>query len=116
MNPFLTSVALLLGFGVAHGDAAQRPVTFVANRGEAPAVVRFVGNSASVVARFGDNGMSMGATGEPVMVDFVGASEESAVGPSGDILRYRNTWPGIEIEYAAYQQTLKSEYHVAAGA
>ncbi len=120
MNPVVSSTVFLLSLGVASAGAAERPDNnsfFVPNQGEAPSSVRFLSYGGSVVARFADNAMTLGTPGDSgIGVEFAGASQLSAVSMAGDTLVYRDTWPGIETEYAPYQGTVKSEYHVAPGA
>lgn len=119
MHTSFTSTVLLLGLGVLSTGAFGRSdndSSFVPNRGQAPPSVKFVGHAGQAVAEFTDNAVSFGASASQVEVEFAGASAGSIVGAQGDTLIYRNAWPGIETQYAAYQQTLKSEYHVTAGA
>ena len=71
---------------------------------------------APVVAQFGDNAVSLGPEDACLRVEFAGAGPLSRVTRAGDSLIFRDTWPGIEIQYSPYQETVKSEYHLRPGA
>ncbi len=105
--------------GVVSAGAIERPDNdsfFIPNRGEAPPSVRFISHGKDVVAQFSDNAMSFGTVDTRVRVDFSGAQSFSTASLAGNTLLYRNTWPGIETQYAPYERTVKSEYHVSPGA
>ena len=115
MKSAFTSIVLLASLAVVPVGAAEHTF-FTPNRGEADASVRFLSHGTSVNARFSDRDMSIGTSSASVRLEFAGAASQSRVTLAGDTLIYRNTWPGIEPEYAPYRGTLKSEYRVSPGA
>jgi hypothetical protein len=115
---FILTLTIILT-GIMTADAIERPkgdLVFVPNQGQAAASVKFLSEKGRVVAQFADNDMSLRAQNIAVRVEFAGARSLSAVSLAGDTVLYHNTWPGIEIQYAPYQGTVKSEYHVSADA
>ena len=117
MKPIFSSILLSLGV-LSVGAFAQSGGNpfFQPNRGESPGSVRFYSRTERMVAQFGDREMSLATPYSKVRVSFVGAGPVSNVNSIGNTLYYRGTWPGIETQYAPYDQTVKSEYHVAPGA
>ena len=114
MHTSFTSTILLLGLGVLSVGAFERTDKdsfFVPNRGDAPPSVRFLAHAGPAQAQFMANAINIGS----VRVEFAGANPWSTIASQGSTLIYHDTWPGIETRIAAYQQTMKSVYHVAAG-
>ena len=122
------------------GHSIQLPFSFVENRGQADARVRYIGTGARFKAWFRDDGIVFqqgeavtrlrfaGGRRKPVLRtgDPLGATatylrgRESAAWRSGlplyGSLTYTRVWPGIEIRFKADQAGTKAEYLIAPGA
>ena len=118
MKSFFILLVSLVSAGAADLSIVpnQGQLSFVPNQGQAPSSVRFLSRNGAVAAQFADNAMSLKAQNAAVRVEFAGASLPTAARLTGDTVSYREAWPGIEVQYGAYQRTVKSEYHVGAGA
>jgi hypothetical protein len=139
-------VAAALVGGAEHVVAAQRavtpaalPLTFEANRGQAPAAVRFVAHASGatlgfargdvrIAARDGQLRMTAvgGRLGEPLAAAprpgrvnyLVGADRARWVRdvPTYGSVRYRSVWPGIDLLFRGTQGALEYDAQVAPGA
>ena len=119
MRSVVNSSILLVTLGIiaaSGAEGANGDLVFHPNRGQESPSVRFLSQGGSVIAQFADNAVSLKMPNAAVRVEFAGASLSPALSLVGDTVVYRDPWPGIEVQYAPYWQTVKSEYHVAAGA
>ncbi len=114
MKTIFLSTFLLVNWTAISASAIEQS-GFVPNNGEAPASVKFLGRVEHFVAEFADDAVTLAGAPGSIRVSFSGENPQSVVSPDGNELLYRNTWPGIDIEYASHLQTLKSEYHVSPG-
>lgn len=132
--PFASAVA-----GSVAG-APRLPFTFVENKGQSDAAIRYIGNGPEFKAWFRDGGVTFqqGAAGTSVQfVDGNRGPRIEALAPTGatanylrgsdpeawqtglplfGMLRYRGVWPGVEIRFKADNAGTKAEYVVAPGA
>jgi hypothetical protein len=98
MRSIFNASILLISLGITAANGAS---------------VRFLSQMEGVMAHFADNAVSLKTRDAAVRVEFAGAGVSPAASLAGDTGAYRDPWPGIEVQYAPYRQTLKSEYHAA---
>jgi hypothetical protein len=119
MRSVFNSSILLVCLGIMTASGAENAngdLVFHPNGGQESPSVRFLSQGGGVIAQFADNAVSLKTRNAAVRVEFAGASLSPALSLAGNTVIYRDPWPGIEVQYAPFQQTVKSEYHVAAGA
>ncbi|WP_445147662.1 DUF7948 domain-containing protein [Baekduia sp. Peel2402] len=119
---------------------AALPLTFEANRGQAPEAIRFVAHASGSTLGFtrGDVRVALrnaqirmvaangGRLGEPLATEPQAARANYLIGPDAsrhlrDIptygqIRYRAVWPGIDLVFRGTQGALEYDAHVAANA
>jgi hypothetical protein len=119
--------------------SSQMPFTFVENKGQADARIRYIGNGPEFKAWFEDRGVVLQQGRAAVKIAFEGGgapviTPEQATGARANYLRgsnpadwrtdlplfgavhYAGVWPGIDLTYSAEQTRVKAEYLVAPGA
>lgn len=115
------------------------PVFFIANQGQAPAVVCFMTKSPGVTAWFLDDAVVLSAGGGMLRISFDGSQASVALQGrqplagkanflTGDAdtwrlgvplfgkIVYRNLYPGIDMTFGGNRRDLKSEFLVVPGA
>ena len=121
-------------------ESPQMPFSFVENRGQAAASVRYIGNGPQFRAWFRDDGVTLQQGSATVQVRFESGSRNPRIEPASPfgavtnyilgndpakwrtglrmfgLLRYQGVWPGIEVRFRAEQSRAKAEYLVAPGA
>jgi hypothetical protein len=140
------AAAALVGGGAAHAPAAHRPVrpaalplTFEANRGQAPAPIRFVAHASGATLGFARGDVRIatrrgqirmtavgGELGEPLAAAPLAGRVNYLVGadrarwlrdvPTYGQVRYRAVWPGIDLLFRGTQGALEYDAQLAAGA
>jgi hypothetical protein len=134
---FATAVS---GFAASSPSSPVMPFSFVENRGQAEAAIRYIGNGPRFKAWFYDRSVSLQQGSAVTRVRFEGGSGSPAIeasdrlGATANYLRggdpkswqtglplfssihYRGVWPGVEIRFKAEDARAKAEYEVAAGA
>jgi hypothetical protein len=143
--------AAVLAGGAAHAPAAHRPVrpaalplTFEANRGQAPAPIRFVAHAAGATLGFARGDVRIaargadgrggqirmtavgGELGEPLAAAPLAGRVNYLVGadrtrwlrdvPTYGQVRYRSVWPGIDLLFRGTRGALEYDAELAAGA
>jgi len=118
MRIVLATSIVLITVLAGSARATQRPDNpiFVANEGSEPTSVKFIGRLQNTVARFESDAMTISVPTGVLRIQFEGKTLPSAPYVSGENLVYHETWPQIETQYIPYKNTLKSEYHLIAGA
>ncbi|HXJ44835.1 MAG TPA: hypothetical protein VNH18_36445, partial [Bryobacteraceae bacterium] len=129
-----------VGAAPSGGASPEIPFAFVANLGQAPKDVRFVGNGPGFRAQFREGGVTVHQAGASARITFANGAAHpliEALEPTGAtanylrggdsdkwlsglpfyrMVRYRGVWPGIEIRFKGEAAKAKAEYVVEPGA
>ncbi len=139
VRTYLLAVALSVIAGAAPRGGESAPIFFIANRGQAPAAVRFMVKGSGLTAYFlpGETDLDLGGgtlrlrlegayPGHPVAgegrlaghANFLRGSKSTWTlnVPLYESLLYRGVYPGIDMRYGGAGPALKSEFRVSPGA